>query len=153
MPQQPRKLLLIACSSRKRRDQGLLPALERYDGVNYRVIKKLMREGRFPKNVDVLILSAKYGLIDAKTPIPYYDRRMERVRAAELRDQVSQHLERALRQYPYTEIFVNLGKVYLDALGESGQSILGRRGVRYAEGGIGRKMKEMRAWLLASNMM
>lgn len=66
-----RKLLLLACSNRKIRSKGLMPAIERYDGVNYRVIHKLQREGRFPKNVDVKILSAKFGLIDAQTPIPY----------------------------------------------------------------------------------
>jgi hypothetical protein len=54
-----KKLLLIACSNRKVRTRGLLPAIERYDGVTYRVIRKAMREGYFPPNVDVKILAAR----------------------------------------------------------------------------------------------
>jgi len=58
-------LLLIACSSRKLRTKGLLPVIERYDGVTYRVIRKAMREGYFPPNVDIKILSAKLRLVQS----------------------------------------------------------------------------------------
>jgi hypothetical protein len=36
----PRYLLILACSQRKRPDPGLLPAIERYDGVNFRIFEK-----------------------------------------------------------------------------------------------------------------
>ena len=55
-------LLILSCSQRKRKDPGFLPAIERYDGVNFRVIKKLGRQSRLLKNLDILIISAKYGI-------------------------------------------------------------------------------------------
>ncbi len=146
-----RKLLIVACSNRKKKDKSLLPAIERYDGVNYRVIKKLRREGRFPKNVDVMILSAQYGLIDAMMPIPYYDLRMDRARASELRDQVTARLDTALRARRYDEIFVNMGKVYLGALDSEETLSNSNRLVKYAEGGIGQKMRAMKEWLINAN--
>ena len=76
-----RYLLIVACSQRKRSDPYLLPAIERYDGGNFRVLRKAMREGYWPQNMDVLILSAKYGLINASTFIADYDQRMNRERA------------------------------------------------------------------------
>ena len=56
-------LLIISCSQRKVETSEPLPALERYDGPTYRTLRKAMHEGRIPKNLDVLIISAKYGLI------------------------------------------------------------------------------------------
>jgi hypothetical protein len=61
-----RYLLILGCSQRKRPDSGLLPAIERYDGVNFRILQKAKREEYLPENLDILILSAKYGLIEAK---------------------------------------------------------------------------------------
>lgn len=54
-----RLLLIVSCSQRKRSDLGLLPAIERYDGVYFRLLRKAQREGYWPENLDVLILSAQ----------------------------------------------------------------------------------------------
>lgn len=84
-----------------------------------------------------------------QTPIPYYDRLMTRERAIELQAQVSADLDRALAQKDYQEVFVNLGKTYLLALTASQElSRLGNR-VQYAQGGIGKKMAQMKRWLFA----
>src|SRR5579875_351231 len=73
-------LLLIACSQRKLSISGLLPALERYDGGHYRLLRKARREGYWTENLEVFILSAKYGLIRSSTPIENYERRMDQKR-------------------------------------------------------------------------
>jgi cytoplasmic iron level regulating protein YaaA (DUF328/UPF0246 family) len=78
------RLLILACSARKRLDRSALPAIERYDGVNFRILKKLQREHAFPHDLDVLILSAKYGLLRPETPIEAYNLKMTEARAAEL---------------------------------------------------------------------
>ncbi len=83
-PSQPRYFLILACSQRKHPDSGLMPAIERYDGVNFRVLQKATREGYLSENLDMLILSAKYGLIEANTPIESYDLKMTKQRAQEL---------------------------------------------------------------------
>ena len=46
-------LLIVTCSQRKRSDPELLPALERYDGIFFRIIRKARREGNWPDNLDV----------------------------------------------------------------------------------------------------
>ena len=147
-----RKLLLIACSNRKVRTKGLLPALERYDGVTYRVIRKAMREGYFPPNVDIKILSAKFGLIGAETEIPYYDQRMDRARARELRSPVSRDLGQLIQSNKYSEIFVNMGKVYLLAPDSFAKIASGRVIAKYAAGGIGKKARVLKEWLLLNGL-
>lgn len=142
-----RYLLIVACSQRKVPTARLLPAIQRYDGVNFRVIAKAKREGYWPDNLDVLILSAKYGLIGPAALISDYDLPMTRKRAKELRWQVGVDLDGELGEIAYREVFVNLGKVYLVALALSSElkALDGR--VRYATGGIGQKMSEMKAWI------
>ncbi len=142
-----RKLLIIACSDRKIRAKDLLPAIERYDGVNYRVIHKMQREGRFPPNVDVKILSAKFGLIDASTPISYYDQRMDRQRAAELRPSVLTHIQRCLAETRYSEIYVDLGADYLPAI----ELLVVPYEAKFmlAEGRIGERLANLKRWLTA----
>src|SRR5436305_3237505 len=51
------RVLILSCSQRKRLDFGLLPAIERYDGGHFRVLRKARREGYWPEAMDVLILS------------------------------------------------------------------------------------------------
>jgi hypothetical protein len=48
------RLLILACSARKRLDKSALPAIERYDSVNFRILKKLQREQNFPNDLNVL---------------------------------------------------------------------------------------------------
>lgn len=71
-------LLIVMCSKRKRSAPDLLPALERYDGIFFRILRKARREGHWPDNLDILILSAKYGLLELDTAIENYDLRMIR---------------------------------------------------------------------------
>ena len=147
MRSKPRYLLIVGCSQRKRPDPGLLPAIERYDGVNFRVLRKAKREGFWPDNLDTLILSAKYGLLQPDSCIGNYDLRMTRERAFQLQSEVSTALDAYLAQVEYCEIFINLGKNYLMALAKSGglASFAGK--VHQATGGIGKKMSQMKKWL------
>ncbi|HEU5327473.1 MAG TPA: hypothetical protein VFU78_05220, partial [Thermomicrobiales bacterium] len=59
---QPADLLIIACSRRKRPAPGYLPAIERYDGPVFRVLRRYLRE-RGDAGLTIRILSAEYGLI------------------------------------------------------------------------------------------
>jgi cytoplasmic iron level regulating protein YaaA (DUF328/UPF0246 family) len=55
--------------------------------------------------LDVLILSAKYGLIEACLPIANYEQRMNRKRASELKAQVTPTLETYAKQGIYSEVY------------------------------------------------
>lgn len=143
-----RYLLIISCSQRKLTDPGLLPAIERYDGVNYRVLKKAMREGYWPRTLDVLILSAKHGLLRLDSPIEDYDVRMTRDQALALQSEASSALDACLAQADYREVFINLGKTYLMVLAQSKKIPCLKERIHYADGGIGEKMSQMKEWLL-----
>lgn len=143
-----RYLLIVACSQRKASAARPLPAIDRYDGVNYRVLHNLKRQGLWPENLDVVIISAKFGLLDANALIENYDLRMTRDRALALQSDVSAGLDAHLQQTDYAEVFVNVGATYRLALERSNElRRLGGR-ARYASGGIGMKMGEMRQWIL-----
>ena len=78
------RMLILSCSSRKKPSKEHLPAIERYDGPAFRVVRKYLRERGGPSPI-ILILSGNYGLIDSSTPICDYDCRMTTMRAKELR--------------------------------------------------------------------
>src|SRR5207302_5203368 len=101
-----RRLLILACSSGKRPDPGKLPAVERYTGVAYKVLHGVDRRN-WP---DIVILSAKYGLIDANTPIEDYDRRFTRDTAHAMAPEVGRALDRRLDVVDYAQTLVHAGK-------------------------------------------
>ena len=110
-----------------------------------------MREGYFPSNVDIKILSAEFGLIDADTPIPYYDRQMDKRRAQELRSRVQGELKQLTNQTQYAEIFINMGKTYLSVTDNLGAIVGQNTVVKHAEGGIGSKSRSTKLWLLVAD--
>lgn len=104
-----RKLLIIGCSKRKRELSGT-PAIEVYDGPYYRMLRKAILEA-----VDISILSAKYGLIDYKTKISSYERKMTPDIAEDLRNAVTSKLLDLLKKNSYKEVVINLGEIYMKA--------------------------------------
>ena len=137
-------LLIISCSQRKVETSEPLPALERYDGPTYRTLRKAMHEGRIPKNLDVLIISAKYGLIGCQKSIDAYDERMTSVQAAKHRHVSKYRLKVLLEIRHYNQVFINLGKVYRQTLDNFHWGLLS---TLEASGGIGQKTSQMKAWL------
>jgi cytoplasmic iron level regulating protein YaaA (DUF328/UPF0246 family) len=141
-------LLILACSSRKRPDQIPIPAIDRYEGVNYNVLQKARREGSLPPNLDILILSAKYGLLHPDTPISHYDLKMTPQRAKALQGEISNALDTHLSNNHYRALFINLGRTYFVALACSQQLSHVHTSITFAHGGIGQRMAQMKRWLL-----
>ena len=108
-----KSLLIISCSDSKCETAGTIPANQRYIGNFYVSIRKACREGYFPKGyLDILIISAKYGLIEWDTEIKYYDKEMKSPRANELRPQVQERLRSFLEGKNYHKLYVCMGKKY-----------------------------------------
>jgi hypothetical protein len=139
--------LVLACSSRKVASTELLPAIERYDGVAYRVVKRLQRLGEYPVDVDLLILSAKYGLIRHDHPIHNYDLRMTSERALEHANATHIFMRQCLSGGCYSEVFISAGKDYVLAL-EPFDSWRGGIAVSTNKGKIGIQLKTLKEWLL-----
>ena len=138
-------LLLLGCSDRKRAFKGKLPALDLYDGVNFRVLRAFLHERGWPPGLCIKILSAKYGLIDSTDLIETYDQRLDVATARKINRKVLKSLTRFGRP---SYIFVNLGKDYLPAIDGIDRIFQKERIVR-ADGGIGVKMAHMKRWLNA----
>ena len=142
------RLLILSCSQRKHSTQGLLPALQRYDGPAYRVMNKFMRvHPSEMTSLDVYILSAKFGLISACKPIPNYDRRMTLQRAKELQPRTQPELKRILSGRQYDELFISMGKAYRQVLVGYKLLIPADFKVIVSTGIMGRKLAELRNWL------
>ena len=141
-------LLILSCSQRKRPTQGLLPALERYDGPAYRVLNKFLRaHPSGAQSLDVYILSAEFGLIPASKLIPDYNRRMTSQRGKELQQPTLSELKQILNNKQYEELFVSLGKDYLRILKGYKSLIPDNLNVIVSKGTIGYKLGELRNWL------
>jgi hypothetical protein len=125
----------------------LLPAIERYDGVAYRVMKRLQRLGQYPEDVDVVIVSAKYGVIKSDKPIPNYNIKMTRQRAMEQAEDNRAILDGLVQSNDYREVFISAGKVYLLAL-EPFSAWQSTVMVTVNSGSIGVQLKAMKEWLL-----
>ena len=139
-----RSLVLLSCSARKRKTPTRpIPAIQRYDGVLFRVLRKYIREqGRSPK-IDILVLSARYGLITSQAPIRYYDQRMTRERASELQQAVQTALIRSLGHKRYARILVAVGYDYRPLL----HATPCLRHAFWQTGPIGKRAQFLKSWL------
>jgi hypothetical protein len=147
-----RRLLILSCAKRKRQDAGLLPAIDRYDGPAFRLLRRFREHGS--ELPDVFVLSARYGLIHYAEPISNYDQRMTLQRAHELRFQISETLQLifkrpANRKKANCHILFCMGNAYFDALKSSVPA-----GVlcEHAEGSIGKKLSKLKQWLYGPSM-
>ena len=139
-------LLIISCSERKVETPETLAALERYDGPTYRTLRKAMHEGRIPKKLDVLIISAKYGLLACQQPADTYNQKMTLKHADKLRPEIQNRLKSFIqtKRGGYDQVFINLGKTYRQTLDGFHWGLLS---TLEASGGIGQKTSQMKAWL------
>src|SRR2546430_159266 len=138
-----KRLLILSCSERKKSNPRLLPAVERYDGPAFRVLRKYLRTTD-DSSLCVCILSAKYGIIGADAPTPDYNRKMTLERAEALRSRSELQLSKLVRGGQYREVFLCMGQIYLRAI--SCSDTLGVP-VRIAAAGQGKKLASLKAWL------
>ena len=147
-----RRLLVLSCSQRKRISQDLLPAIERYNGPLFFVLRRFLRECQHQaKQLDVYILSAAYGLIEGDFPTALYDRKMDMVRVVELQQQINTTFSGILRNN-YTSICFVLGRTYMGAF----ESLLGlipnATEAIVTHGTIGSRQAQLKNWLWEDSM-
>jgi hypothetical protein len=135
--------LILACSQRKSGGRSPAPAIHLYDGVNYRVLRKFLRERGWPPGLQIKILSAKYGLIDATDLIEHYDQRLDQQTAGRLNKATLKLLKRVPAP---ASVFVNLGADYLLAV-RGIELAFPQADLTFAPGPIGKKMRAMKKWL------
>ena len=144
-----KSLLIISCSGRKIKTPGAIPAHQRYDGQMYRVIAKAQREAYFPTDVlDIVIISAKLGFLKWDDKIADYDQLMTDKQARILRASVQDDLKSFLDWKYYDKVYINLGAKYRKTLeGLDWDEYFNE--VIEAEGGIGKKLAQLKGWLIS----
>jgi len=143
-----RRLLILSCSRKKKAGSKLSPALERYDGPAFQVLRKFIIEcPTEAHNLDIRILSAKFGLIPADQPTPCYDKLMTTHRATLLNPAVLADVERLLAGCKYRKLLINVGQNYLPALAGYELLVPDDLDVTQATGSSGRRQTMLRDWL------
>lgn len=140
------KLLILACSKRKRSDIELLPAIERYDGPIFRLLRRFLRQPT-SASLDIYILSAEFGLISQDRLIPDYDRKMTKQRSQQLQPEVVNKLRSVLASKHYSEICICLSRDYFTAIEKYDTLIHDDSVVVIATGAIGKKLVTLHHWL------
>jgi len=142
-----RKLLILSCSMRKIHTDDPVAALDLYDGVAFRVVKRMQRCGEFPDSVNIFIVSAKYGLIPADQKITFYDQKMTLEIACQQAKRNCLILRQILSDQQCCEIFANLGTVYLKAIQPINSWLTYPTPIILPGGRIGQKLQRMKRWL------
>jgi hypothetical protein len=142
-----KRYILLGCTKNKRSDEGLLPAIERYDGPNFRVLRRFLRDHpEAARNLSVFVLSAEFGLISGDRPIHDYDHRMTWARAEELRPQVLDALKSQFG-HEQPELFILLGAIYLAAVQGIEAIMPPDAKIIQAKGAQGVKARQLKQWL------
>ncbi len=135
-----KQLVVLGCSATKVEAQGLLPAINLYDGPTFRVLRSYLRDFRWPESLSVAVLSAKYGIIGGLSNITSYDQRMTAERATQLAGEVSRTLKDWSRAHPRIDLVI--GRDYLRSIDPNLLSSP-RPAVQVVEGTIGVKLNRL----------
>jgi hypothetical protein len=140
------RALFLSCSRRKSPEAELMPAIRRYEGPCFRVLRSYLRDaGENP--LRIWILSAEHGLIRGQDPILPYDRIMTPTRADTLRPSVMATFAAALRTEPFQEACVCMGSTYARAMSHCWQFLSNSVQVYHTHGSIGGQASQLKAWL------
>jgi len=139
------RLLVMACSATKKKVAGLLPAIVRYDGPAFHVLRKYLAHATDAPTV--LIVSARYGLLDADHPISDYDCRITAGAAEAIRPDVLRAFGEHLSHQRYGEVAFCVGHDYQTAVEGYESLITAGTTVTFIPGGQRARLRNLRAWL------
>jgi hypothetical protein len=140
------RLLILSCSERKAPMRGRLRAIDRYDGPAFRVLRKYLREVSDDSLV-IVILSAKYGLIESEREIPWYDHRLPSDSRDRLRPQVMRAARRVLLSHDWRVVGLCASKEYRSVLEGLTDLMPAGVGLDLLAGGLGKRLTALRDWL------
>jgi hypothetical protein len=149
-----RNLIIVSGSARVAREPAEpVPALQRFDGIFTRLIRKYHKQLR---GFDILIVSPIYGLVTAEQKIGFRqpvngswrDPLLADKDVSRLRESSLLTLRNILARQQYDEIYVNVGKNMLRIIDGFEKMAPRRTRITYAEGpGIGPKLTHMKKWI------
>jgi len=147
----PKKLLILGPSFRRNESSELSNALERYDGIYFRVAKKYLR---LVQNVDVVVMVDDLTLVKGASLLRYVPPKGDvwgrqsfcKDILEKVRERNETFLRRKINSGGYSEVFIAMGKKHAEALPD-----LSRYDVKVifpTRGGLGPKAKALKEWFL-----
>ena len=145
-----KRLLVLGPSFRRRKDPSPMQAIERFDGLFYRVARKYLKSA---KDVDVLVMRDDLTLTDAKAPLQYNPPEGERWGGQSISEDLIEKarksnaavLREKLKAGKYSEVFIAMGKRYAEALPDLSQHKL--EIIFPTQGGPGPKAQALKTWI------
>jgi hypothetical protein len=146
-----RRLLVLGPSFRRRLDEGLLPALERFDGLFFRVARKYLGS---VEDVDVVVMIDDLTLVNGNTPLAYREpvgnewgrQKFSKGVLEKARAFNEKFLEGKLKNGRYSEVYLAMGRQYAHALPDLAK--FGVKVVFPTSGGPGPKAQALKQWIL-----
>jgi cytoplasmic iron level regulating protein YaaA (DUF328/UPF0246 family) len=145
-----RAIIVAASQRRVEEPKDPIPAIDRFKGVYFRILKKYLRSGKL-SNTDILIVSQDFGVVRSKDKVPYrkptnkldfHKEFVEKARKANLKT-----LGRIFREKNYNEVYVNVGKEFYKLI-EGFESLASAKIIHASGPGLGPKAKHMKNWIL-----
>lgn len=123
-----------------------MPAIEIYDGVFYRILKRAFQNDIELKNkLDIYILSAKYGIISTTFPILPYDLKMTKEISKNLLQDNTSRLSKIVLESSPNKIVSVMGKTYRESIDWTKMPVRSE----FISGEIGIMQSKFKNWLLA----
>lgn len=145
-----KRIVLTSCSQRKKNNESLLSAIERYDGPNFRLLRKYLNQTT--DELDVYILSARYGLIHQEKQISFYEEKLNKNNLQEITKlSIAQANNFFTGREKAKEVFVNLGTLYLQVFEPILEKLSKKNELIFTSGSSGRRLAEMHDWLYGEN--
>ncbi len=109
LPDNKKTLVITSCSKKKVISEGKIKSIIRYNGQMFNMTKTFVKKN----NYDLLIISAKYGLLKSEDKIENYELRLENQKQAiQLKAKVLPLLKTILKKEKYERIIVIMGRLY-----------------------------------------
>ena len=150
------RLLVLGPSFRRRRDGGLLPALERFDGLFFKVARKYLGS---VKDVDVVVMVDDLTLVDGDEPLAYHEpegsewgkQKFSKEVLDKAKRKNEEFLGRKLKNGRYSEVYLAMGRQYAEALPDMAKFNV--KVVFPTSGGPGPKAQALKQWITGGNFI
>jgi hypothetical protein len=145
-----RRILVLGCSGRKRDDPGLLPAVDRYDSPQFRVMRRYLGSAPDVGRPEIFVVSAEYGLIRAEHLIASYDRRMTPERSRALQTEVVAGLVAHVADDP-ADVLISCAGAYAAAVDGLAEALPAGSMVQQAPPRPGERLACLHDWLYGAS--
>ena len=136
--------LLLSCSNKKNKYDTPVAAIDLYNGVFFSVYRKALRNNpKLASCVKLIIISAKYGLIEDTDILSFYDQKMSLENANQQRKENTEKLKALIIRDKPQSLTAIMGRTYLQSIDLSDIPIP----TEIINGEIGVMLHNLKVWL------